>query len=71
MKVNLRGLALNAAGSCRSSFWAFELKELARHIEQVQTGKVSLQEFADFYCLTPSPHSPPHPTQNEEQRDPR
>lgn len=32
----------------------FLLREMARHIEQVQKGDVSLQEFAEHYCIVPN-----------------
>jgi hypothetical protein len=32
----------------------FLLREMARHIEQVQKGDLPLQEFAEFYCIVPA-----------------
>ncbi|MFA5952278.1 MAG: hypothetical protein WC807_18575 [Hyphomicrobium sp.] len=58
MKVSLDGLIENA-GSClkcsRDSYgpmYAYVLEELRDHINGVVRGEITLQEFAEHYCIT-------------------
>lgn len=61
MKCDIRGLLLRAAehieGDPSGDFrgYAFALRELAKHAEQVRTGTATLEEFAEFYSFAPEP----------------
>ena len=56
MRVNLIGLLRSAQALIHDDedrgAYAFMLGELIDHIEDVRAGKHSLEEFADFYCMT-------------------
>ncbi len=56
MKVNITGLLRGAVRSIDPELdkgaYAFMLEELIGHIEAVRAGEHSLEEFADFYCMT-------------------
>lgn len=62
MKVSATGLLRRAADLLpkkatvqnQADMHRFMLREMARHIEQVQSGEVTLQEFAEFYCIVPT-----------------
>lgn len=55
--ANMLRQAANAIDPKKDRFgYAFSLEELARHIDQVRKGAVSLDEFATFYMIRPEPH---------------
>ena len=55
MKTNLTGLLRNAADTIRPrddrGAYAFMLREVADHIQDVRDGKHTLAEFAEFYMM--------------------
>ena len=58
MKVNLSGLIRNAKSACEKgdktygAMTAYALEELQEHIEGVVSGKYTIEEFAEHYCIT-------------------
>lgn len=58
MKSSLSGLIANACSELRAGksrwgdYYAFALEELQGHIEGTVRGKHSLDEFAEFYCVS-------------------
>lgn len=56
MRVSLTGLLRSARALIRDDedrgAYAFMLGELVDHIEDVRAGRHTLEEFADFYCMT-------------------
>ena len=57
MNVNLAGLLKNAAHSIDpdkdTGAYAYMLGEVASHIHDVQTGKHTIAEFCEHYCIMP------------------
>lgn len=52
--ANMLRQAANAIDPKKDRFgYAFSLEELARHIDQVREGTVSLDEFTAFYMIRP------------------
>ena len=52
--ANMLRQASNAIDPKKDRFgYAFSLEELARHIDQVREGTVSLDEFTAFYMIRP------------------
>ncbi len=60
MKVSATGLLRRCADLLpkrattenQADMHRFLLREMASHIEMVQKGEVTLQEFAEHYCIT-------------------
>ncbi len=56
MKVNITGAlrgAIRAFDPKRDTgAYAFLLEEIMGHVEDVRAGRHTLEEFADFYCMT-------------------
>lgn len=61
MRVNITGAlrgAIRAIDPERDEgAYAFVLEEIVGHIEDVRAGRHTLEEFADFYCMTPKVQS--------------
>lgn len=64
MKVNLSGLLRQAANRIDPANdragYAYMLTVVADHIIDVREGRHTLEEFADFYKLTPASTASPH-----------
>lgn len=56
MRVNITGLLRSARSLIHEDedrgAYAYMLEELIGHIEAVRKGEHTLEEFADFYCMT-------------------
>lgn len=67
MKVNitgaLRGAMLAIDPEKDQGAYAYLLEEIIGHIEDVRAGRHTLEEFADFYCMT-SAHAKATPHQH-------
>lgn len=63
MKVSATGLLSQCAEllpkrattANQADMYRFMLREMVKHIEQVQKGEATLQEFAEHYCIVPTP----------------
>ena len=62
MKVSATGLLSRAAELLpkkatvknQADMHRFLLREMVQHIQMVQSGEATLQEFADHYCIVPN-----------------